>query len=152
MIAPRIIAALILTLVLSVLVASVPASASPGDDTSYELGVWGFHYYPNLGWGPLPAPEMGAGMSDGLATTFYTGRDIRIDTDAKERHLRDPQFQVNGYYGNDQYSFDKNDIGLIVAHGDANNIWFDTTTDRHNVDVSTVRWGNWDLEYVMIFS
>ncbi|MHB1343243.1 MAG: DUF6345 domain-containing protein [Thermoleophilia bacterium] len=144
-----------------------PLRAGAGDDTTKEVGTWAIKSYRTIdpsGGTDLPgalqaAGAFGQGFKDW--SDFKTW-DQRENANCKERHLRDPAFVLNGQAGNDQYSFDKSDIGLFVGHGDGptfsgeRRTWphlvFDTNVDSIELLSSRVRWGNYDLEWVYIMS
>lgn len=98
------------------------------------------------------ATVMAGGFRLAMAGSMFTTVDVRENQNCKERHLRDPRFSVGGNAGNDSYSFDKNDLGLFVDHGDVNSLWFANQIDAWDLQGQYVRWGNWDLERVYIFA
>lgn len=154
----RLVGSLTLFLVLSASLALVWAGnvqASPGDDSSWELGTWAIRDYsardPSGSMNLNTALEIASGFRWGMVGAGFA-YDVREDQNCKERHLRDPRFSVNGSAGNDQYSFDKNDFGLFVGHGGTNCLCFANQVDSWDLLGQYVRWGNWDLEWAYIFA
>jgi Family of unknown function (DUF6345) len=141
------------------LVLAFSGSASAGEhDGVNTVGIWAVGDYPP----PLAtAVPMGQGFGDGFAQTSFTVRDFYSNgspyaSAAKERHLRDPQFSINGHPGNDQYSFDENDIGMFVDHGGwpGGQLFFSISPaiDASTLLTDYVRWGNYELKWVYIFA
>jgi Family of unknown function (DUF6345) len=114
------------------------------------VGTWAVGDVPG---NPLPtAVAMAQGWNAGFAGTSFSIRDFYYNQSAKERHLRDPQFSINGHPGNDQYSFDENDIGMFIDHGQPGQLDFSTNVDANILLTDNVRWGNYELKWVYIFA
>lgn len=141
--------------VLLALFTVVDSAHAGAGDSQYEkeVGTWAIHDYSAVGLGNLEAPSEAAGFAVMLyAHSVYNQWDQRTDNNCKERHLRDPQFYLNGYYGNDSYSFDAADIGFFAGHGNSNIVSFNTNVDAYNFEQQYARWGNYDLEWVYVDS
>lgn len=131
------------------------AYAGAGDDALNEIGTWAIVDYSGTGSSNIDcADDIADGFSQFLALrSSYNVLDSRRNDDCKEKHLKDPSFS-----GNDQYSFDKSDIGIFVGHGPAEvnlgvmsgYLKFRTSVDDQKLFPTEVRWGNYDLDWIFL--
>lgn len=132
------------------------ALAGAGDDSLNEIGTWAIVDYSNAR--PLEDINCADDIADGFAQflalrSSYSNLDSRRSNDCKEVHLKDPSFG-----GNDQYSFDKSDVGMFVGHGPSGTnqgvtsgyLLFNTSVDDQKLWPTEVRWGNYDLDWIYL--